>query len=331
MKVLIIRLSSFGDILQTLPAISALHDSGSTVSYLTKKNFSSLVRTHPKLESVIELQGKGTLKDLWETAQSIDSQNFTHIYDAHNNLRSLLLKVFLITLGFFRFKTYIILTRSKQRWKRFLFFKLHQPVFNMPFKGALSYLAPLKRWNITSTPKDQTHLFLPLSHVPLPEKPFITLAPSAAWKTKRWPENYWIDLIQASPEKHFVLLGGAEDHFIERIHKASPRNTVNMAGRLNLIESCYYIKNSSLLISGDTGLLHAADQLHHPCIALIGPTAFGYPLHRTSEVLETQLPCKPCSKDGRNPCSNTIYQKCLIDIHPHIVIQKVNTILGRTP
>lgn len=328
MKVLIIRLSSFGDILQTLPAITALHNSGASVSYLTKKNFSSLVRTHPNIHSVLELHGKGSFLDLWSTAREIHQLQFTHIYDAHNNLRSLVLKSLLIIFAIRSLKTYNFLTRSKQRWQRFLFFKLHKPVFKMPFKGAISFLAPLKRWSISYNPNDQTHLFLPLSKNRIPQKPFITLAPSAAWKTKRWPETYWIELIKSCPDQHFVLLGGPEDHFCQRIKDSSPNNTINMAGQLNLIESCHFIKESELLISGDTGLLHAADQLNHPCIALIGPTAFGYPFNKNSTVLEVQLGCKPCSKDGRNPCINKVYQKCLIDVHPKTVRQKIYEILN---
>lgn len=327
MKVLIIRLSSFGDILQTLPAITALHNSGASVSYLTKKSFSPLISSHPHIHTVLELHGKGSFKDLWITAREIHHHNFTHIYDAHNNLRSLILKSLLLVFALTNLKIYSVLTRSKQRWKRFLFFKLRKPVFIMPFKGALSFLEPLKNWSVTYNPDNQTHLFLPPTKGQSPQKPFITLAPSAAWKTKRWPEAYWIELIKGCPDKYFVLLGGPEDHFCERIEQASPTNTINMAGKLNLIESCHFIKESSLLISGDTGLLHAADQLNHPCIGLIGPTAFGYPFNKNSIVLETQLDCKPCSKDGRNPCINKIYQKCLVDVHPKTVIQKTNQML----
>ncbi|MCC6137398.1 MAG: glycosyl transferase, partial [Bdellovibrionaceae bacterium] len=81
MRVLILRLSSFGDILQTLPAIDALAAAGNSVSFLTKKNFSALVKNHPKIEDVLELQGNGSLIDLWATARLVHSKNFSHIYD----------------------------------------------------------------------------------------------------------------------------------------------------------------------------------------------------------------------------------------------------------
>lgn len=330
MRVLIIRLSSFGDILQTLPAIDALAANGYSVSYLTKKNFSSLVKHHPKVETVIELHGKGSLLDLWRTARVIHSKKFSHIYDAHNNLRSYILKFFLFVLGLKCGRFYHFLTRSKNRWKRFLFFKLRRPVFKMPFRGANSFLEPLKKWDISYSKASEKHLYLPpTQEIPqLPPLPFVTIAPSAAWATKRWPEKHWIELVRSVPHIHFVILGGPEDLFCNDIHKASPTNSTNLAGSLSLLQSCAAVEASSLLISGDTGLLHAADQLRKKCIALIGPTAFGYPFNDSSVILETELICKPCSKDGRDPCINSIYQKCMVDLSPKMVAATAQKILG---
>lgn len=316
MRVLIIRLSSFGDILQTLPAVDALAATGAEVSYLTKSSFAPLLRHHPRLHEVLELAGKGRIADLWATAKILRSKNFTHVYDAHNNLRSLILIFFLRLLAGTTFRR---ITRSKNRWRRFLFFKLRRPVFKMPFRGADSFIEPLKPWGVAFPDRHSQHLFLPESAVTLPHQPFIALAPSAAWETKRWPVHYWIQLIAAHPELHFVILGGPEDSFCEDICAASPENTVNLAGKLQLLESCAVVAASAVLISGDTGLLHAADQLNKTSIALIGPTAFGYPFNQSSTVLETQLWCKPCSKDGRSPCINSEYQRCMKEITPQMV------------
>ena len=62
-------------------------------------------------------------------------------------------------------------------------------------------------------------------------------------------------------------------------------------------------------------------------IGLIGPTAFGYTSQNLSVVLETQLPCKPCSKDGRDPCKNVVFQKCMIEITPEKVAHAAKLLL----
>lgn len=327
MRVLVIRLSSFGDILQTLPAVDALASSGAEVSYLTKKTFAPLVRHNPNVREVIELVGRGGINDLWITAKILRHKKFTHVYDAHNNLRSAVLKIF---LRFLCGTTFRMITRSKNRIKRFRFFKLRQPVFKMPFRGADSFIEPLAPWGVRFPDRHSQHLHLAPLSVPLPTSPFVTIAPSAAWKTKRWPVDYWKNLVVSLPHIQFVILGGPEDTFCADIHAASPSNTVNLAGRLNLLESCAAVEASQLLVSADTGLLHAADQLLKPCIALIGPTAFGYPFNDSAVVLETQLYCKPCSKDGRDPCINAVYQKCMKDITPETVAKTVTRLLEKT-
>jgi heptosyltransferase-2 len=134
--------------------------------------------------------------------------------------------------------------------------------------------------------------------------------------------NYWKQLITLLPQTQFVILGGPEDTFCEELTLIAPERCTNLAGKISLIESCRVVGGARLTISADTGLLHAADQMRKPNIGLIGPTAFGYTSQNTSVVLETQLSCKPCSKDGRDPCKNTVFQRCMIEITPEAVAKR---------
>ena len=142
---------------------------------------------------------------------------------------------------------------------------------------------------------------------------------------KRWPLQHWRSLVELHPERDFVVLGGAEDTFLLTL--AAPNVRV-VAGKLSLVESLRVILASSALVSNDTGLLHYADLMGVPCVAIIGPTAFGYPAGPRSVVAELDLPCKPCSKDGRGDCRNSIYQRCLLELYPSSVsAQLKNTFL----
>jgi ADP-heptose:LPS heptosyltransferase len=146
---------------------------------------------------------------------------------------------------------------------------------------------------------------------------------------KRWPLDHWRELIRLLPECGFVLLGGPEDSFLGALAEVAPDRTLNLAGQLSLAESSALLRHVDLVIANDTGLMHVADQMEVPTLALIGPTAFGYPSHTSSRTLEVDLPCKPCSKDGRGKCVNSLYQRCMIEITPESVATAAKELIAK--
>jgi ADP-heptose:LPS heptosyltransferase len=326
-KLLIVRLSSFGDILQAQPCLAAVRsfDVNAQIDWLVRADLAKILQHQPllKIHSLERQRGfAGLLSLIW----SLADERYTHIYDAHNNLRSFWIRLLLPLFTFLKFRTWPhVIVRSKNRWKRFLFFKLRQPVFKQPFRGSQSFLDPLKQWGISDNFLQQPHFEVPpQTSVPLPPS-YIAIAPSAAWPNKRWPLDYWKQLVTLMPQTHFVVLGGPEDTFCDDIAQIDPSRCLNLAGKISLLESCAVVQKARLTISADTGLLHAADQMRKPNIGLIGPTAFGYTSQNTSIILETNLTCKPCSKDGRDRCSNTVFQRCMVEINPQIVAQRAKT------
>ena len=92
------------------------------------------------------------------------------------------------------------------------------------------------------------------------------------------------------PQAHFVVIGGPDDAFCEEIAQTDPQRVVNLAGRTNLSESFYVVFRAEKVVSGDTGFLHAADVFRRSTVALLGPTAFGYPTNNEVVVLVSDLP-----------------------------------------
>jgi ADP-heptose:LPS heptosyltransferase len=334
-KILIVRLSSFGDILQAQACLQNIYSAtpasqtAPLIDWLVRDDFKELLAEQP-LHAVFSLPRKSGPMALFKMIWQLSQTPYTHIYDAHNNLRSFWIRTFLPLLIFFRHRLQPrVLVRSKNRWRRFLFFKLNRPVFKMPFRGSHSFLSPLEKWNI-STEFQQRAQWNTSVNVPVPlPKHYIAIAPSAAWETKRWPVGSWQKLIELLPDDSFVVLGGPDDSFCSTIANVAPERVVNAAGTLSLLESCAVIRDAQLTISGDTGLLHAADQMRKLNIGLIGPTAFGYTSQNISVIVETQLACKPCSKDGRDPCKNAVFQKCMLEITPEKVAYAAGLLLGR--
>ena len=144
---------------------------------------------------------------------------------------------------------------------------------------------------------------------------------------KRWPLEYWKKLIQLLPNQRFVVLGGPDDQFCQELADLAPGRVINQAGKLTWVETAQEIRSARAVVSGDTGVMHIADAMATPVVAIIGPTAFGYPSRSTSLVVETKLDCKPCSKDGRGRCRNSQYKFCLTSLAPETVSEALKALL----
>lgn len=330
-KLLIIRFSSFGDIIQALGSSKFVKDSGEfEVHWLTKEQFGALVSLSPHVDRVLTLPNNATIFDLIKLTLSLRKEGYTHIFDAHMNIRA---HIFSFVFRLFNFSSYQFIRRSKHRLKRILLFKFRINYFPRPFKGMHSFVLPLsgfsdfRQLNYESIDLRQNLSFESLvdeskvREVFDFSKSYIAIAPSAAWGMKTWPKEHWHKLISGIRKESdipCVVLGGPQDTFCQEFENQYD-NVINLAGKLSLVESSFIVKQSKCLISADTGLLHVADLLGVNCLALIGPTAFGFPSHSNVKTLEVELECRPCTKDGRGNCSQKIYQKCMVDIRPEIV------------
>jgi ADP-heptose:LPS heptosyltransferase len=211
-------------------------------------------------------------------------------------------------------------------------FRLRRNLFPKPFSGQFALLEPLKNWGIEPTAPAVPQLFLDSNEVyklksRFGNRPVVSLAPSAAYPLKRWPIENWKALIATQPETTFVLLGGPDDTFCAEIAAVDPKRVINMAGKLSLLESASVVAASKVLISNDTGLMHVAEQIGKPCLALMGPAPFGFPSRPKTQIFEVELPCRPCSKHGQGPCVNPEFQKCMRDIKVDAVSRALRSLL----
>ncbi|WP_065219638.1 MULTISPECIES: glycosyltransferase family 9 protein [Butyricimonas] len=333
-KFLIIRFSSIGDIIQCMNVVNGIknHFPDAEIHWIARKDMGSFLNMDKRIDRVWGFDKKAGFRGLLHMAKELKAEKFDYIYDAHSNIRSNILKAVLLPSFYSLFPRGPHYTlRSKDRWKRFLLFKLGINKFDNPFRGIISYRKPLAKWGIMNFESDYSDWYFPeefkerFTRIFTPKT--ITLVPSANWEMKRWPVSHWQQVIQLMPEYRFIILAGPTDTFCETIKAIAPERVNNLAGKTSLLESCYLVKQSNLVISGDTGFLHAADLFHSRSIALMGPTAFGFPSGKEAEIMEVNLPCRPCTKDGRGKCKQPVWQKCMIDITPQTVVQKARAIL----
>lgn len=360
LKILLIRFSSFGDVAQCLsvpPRLKKLRLNNTATSaenssdiepeihWVVRADLAALLKNHPDINQTWSLDKSTGWSGLWTLMQALKKENFTHIYDAHNNLRSHLITFFLRWSSALHIRPRQdsrpkLLRKSQKRWKRFLLFQLRTNTYQMPFNGQRDLLEPLQKWGLEISAPPTPQIFtdrMALESISqkLREqniKSFVVLAPSAAHALKRWPLEHWKQLIAnfAQNDFHFIVIGGREDVFLEELEGASFR-VRNWAGQTNFSETIALISQSLALVSNDTGALHVGEQLGHPTIALMGPAPFGFPSRPSTRILERDLACRPCSKHGQGPCvkENTeLYHECLRDISPDLVSKNLREMLS---
>ncbi|MDR0802990.1 glycosyltransferase family 9 protein [Fluviicola sp.] len=152
--------------------------------------------------------------------------------------------------------------------------------------------------------------------------PFYTLAPASVWFTKQLPEAKWVELANNLKNKGTVyLIGGPADmDLCQRIIEAAGLPTKNnLAGKLNLLESCALLEKTIRCFVNDSGPLHMATAVNAPVTAFFCATVsrFGFgPLSDDSEIRETteELICRPCGLHGGKVCPEGHFKCGNIDV-----------------
>ena len=310
----------------------------SEIHWVTRKDMSAMLHTDPDIDRIIEFDKKDGIAGIIKLAIKLRKEKYDYIYDAHLNIRSKVVMYILAPL-FLRIAGLApkCICRQKNRLRRVLFFTFNmRSLIKLPFRGMLSFQEPLKKWGIkfnnslskkwqfpvATIDKIDNHL---LKDFLADSAQVITIIPSAAWPLKRWPVSHWMKLIALLPNHKFIILAGPDDAFCWEIEGIAPERTINLAGQTSLMDSFYIVSQSQYVISADTGFLHAADLFGINSIALMGPTAFGHPSGDSVKVLEIDLPCRPCTKEGNRECKLTEDRKCLVDISPEMVIKTLKS------
>lgn len=336
-KFLIIRFSSIGDIIQCMTVVDGIlnHYPDAEIHWIARKDMSSFLAMDQRIHKVWGFDRKKGFAGLLEQAKQLKKEKFDYVYDAHSNIRSIVLKTVLVP----RWKRWLgigpkFVMRNKDRIKRILLFNFRVDLFPMPFRGMLSYRKPMEKLGFIDYSKVNRNWFFPeelkekmnenvFSNLKGELPKLVTLVPSAAWIMKRWPVSHWQKLVQLLPDYHFMILAGPDDIFCKEIENIAKDKVLNLSGKTNLLESCYLVQKSNMVISGDTGFLHAADKFNIPALSLMGPTAFGFTTGDHIKTMEIDMKCRPCTKDGSGKCSQKVYQQCMVEITPEWVAKEV--------
>ena len=329
MKLLIIRFSSIGDIVLTTPVVRCLkiQMQDATIHYLVKPQFKTVIEHNPYIDKIHVLQ------DDWnKMIEQLKAEKFDYIIDLHHNLRTLRVKKEMGVPAF---------SFNKLNVEKFIFVKLKWNV--MPDLHIIDrYLRTIEPFGVYNDGVGMDYFISPDEVVQQKDIPtshhlgYIAIVIGASFYTKKLPVYKLQEL--CNQIKHpIILLGGKEDRIEgEEISMIDPIKIYNACGKFTLNESVDLVRQSKLVITHDTGLMHVAAALKKPVIAVWGSTtpSFGmvpyfgknYLANRSdlyNNVQVHKLWCRPCTKIGRHKCPQGHF-KCMKNISINEIVQNVN-------
>ncbi|MDR2014184.1 MAG: lipopolysaccharide heptosyltransferase I [Azoarcus sp.] len=322
MRILLVKTSSLGDVIHTLPAVTdaARALPGIRFDWVVEEAFAEIPAWHPAVERVIPVALRRWRKHPFASATRMEWKAFraalgTTSYDFVLDAQGLI----------------------KSAW---LAVKAHAPVHGLGFRSAREPLASLAYAHRHTVPwgrhgvRRVRELFAASFGYPLPEDaggeddgashadasaygldrariPAIAGVADTAgdalrlvflhgttWPAKHWPENYWRELarlaVRAGWDIRLPWGSGEEHERAQRIAKGIDR--VRVLPRLPLAGLVAELIAATACVAVDTGLGHLAAALDVPALSLFGPTnpaltgAWGHRQRRFA----TDFPCAPC-------------------------------------
>ena len=310
MRILVIRFSSIGDIVQSTSPLAALKTAypDSQIDFLTLSAFKPLLAAHPHINTILSVDRTTSIKELIQYGKTINRNQYDLVVDLHGSLRSKLIRSFIHSAK----KVF----QKKPRWKRMLLKEFH---FNT-YGASYSYKQMLNqtiRELVPDTDKyPNTLLALDKAELDTNDNflkslgihsSFTVIIPGAAWKFKQWNSINYSQLINELTGNNIqvIILGSEHDNICDEIDSSHP-SVINLKGKTTLRESIRIIASANNCIGSDTGLIHAAEAFGIPVISILGPTSremgAGVQLPESKNIEDTHLWCRPCSQNGSRPC-----------------------------
>jgi heptosyltransferase-1 len=334
-RILLIKLSSLGDVIHALPTLEALRSlyPQGHITWLVEDTYAPVLAGHPALDEVWPVprprlrNGRflENAREVFQVARRLREEPFDLVIDLQGLLKSAF---------------WVALTRAERkvgydRTREFSYLALTERLapFHPEAHAVWRYLnvarhlgapaaPPLFRLGL-NLPEDLRHL--------LPEtgQPLAVLHPGARWPTKLWPGAHWARLAEwLAREKGFqvIITGSPGDReLVGEIVAQAEVPLLDLSGRTSLAELAALLQKARIAVTTDTGPMHLAAAFGKPIVALFGPTAPWRtgPFGEGHEIVRLELPCSPCF---RRQCTES---RCLTDLPVSAAEEAVEKILVR--
>ena len=325
-KILIIKPSSLGDIIHTLPLLNILYRSfpESEIHWVVAKGFEDLLKGHPMISKVWIIN-----KDSWKKMTMI-KQTFNEFVDIAKKLKTECYDIVLDVQGLLRSGILAYATRSpirigfEEAKEGSSFFYTHK------IKGGISINAVDRYLKLAASIGcgiEDVSFPLPF----LEDSEFViglkrdignyaVIIPGARKKANQWDAEKYGRLASMLNIKSLIVGVRSDDEIGQKIESIAGSKALSIVGKTNLKELVSILKDARYIISNDTGPMHIAAALGVPVFAIFGPAnpVRTGPYGKNNVVIKSDLPCSPCYK---RECKDP---KCMNEISVEKVYKAVN-------
>lgn len=306
MRILVIRLSSIGDIILTTPILKELKSKypNIKIDFLVLENFQDSIKGSKYIDNLILFNKKkhDGLKKMWAFGKELKKNNYDLVLDLHSKIRSKIisraigvktntyrkrnpLKTILVKLGLIKYQVDDTIVRN--------YFGAVKEL-GLEYKGEnLDF--PFLEDDLKRVEEMGVNLEVPI------------LAPGASKETKKWTAEGFGELGKKLFEKYGVspIVIGSDSEFemCEKIKELSEGKTINFAGKLSLKESGALLSKAKFLVTNDSGPFHIARGVKCPTFVIFGPTSPGmFEYDKNNTLIYAEEKCSPCSLHGDKKC-----------------------------
>ncbi|MDZ4198404.1 MAG: glycosyltransferase family 9 protein, partial [Kiritimatiellia bacterium] len=315
-SILILKLSSLGDLFHALPAVRQLKEAtGARIDWVTQSEYADLVRCFPDVDRVIAFRRRGGISGFIPFLRELRKER----YDLAVDLQGLLKSALPARLA----RARRVIGPSYRREGTRIFYSAVAGVRNKN-RHAVEEAMDVVRFLGCPEREPEFHLQFPKesrSETGIR----IALIPFSRWTTKNWAPGHFVQLARGLHEQipsTFYIVGGASDQKAGTALAKEMKglSVVSCCGRFSLPQTGSLLQDMDLVISVDSGPMHMAAALGVPVLALFGPTdpARTGPFGEKHRVFWAEgLSCRPCFSDtcerGDHACMERIYPSRIIE------------------
>ncbi len=326
-KILIIQTASIGDVILATPVLEKLHYHypDAEIDFLLKKGNERLFDGHPFLHALL-IWDKS--KDKYKNFRKLIQEIRENKYDSVINIQRFASSGLITILSGAKLKVGF----NKNPFSPFFNIRIKHTIHNGEIHETERNINLVKRFTDES--------LFPVKLYPLPRDyakmsqfktaKYITVSPASLWFTKQYPEEKWIEFIKdIDKDIRVYFLGSKNDSELcnSIINKSGHSNSMNLAGKLNFLESAALMKDAVMNFMNDSAPLHLASAVNAKITAIFCSTvpSFGFgPMSEDSIIVQTKekLKCKPCGLHGLKDCPEDHF-KCATTIDKNELLKRI--------